>query len=572
MKFSIFYITLILTTQTAISQTFHQKIQADVTQGFMTETQALYTRALRSFAPDQLPEAYRDLRTLPLKSATGLLANIRSRWESLTPEQQAILQSAFYRPNLPDSYVTPGGFFKIHYSTVGYNAVSTDDFDQSGIPDYIEEIGDSFEYVYALEVEEMGYNPPPHDDNADGPEWDVYIKDIDDYGYTTWEHEIPGSPNRWTTYVTLDNNYNHTETTGLDGARVTVAHEFFHMIQFGYYFRGTDIFLMEAASTWMEDVAYDHINDYYYYLPAFFGATNKPFNTRDNKREYGQCVWFHFLEKRLGTRDIVREVWEQIVNYPATEALDMALRNRGHTFEEELALFYGWNMMTGYRADTTRFYPEGHNYPLIRLDASYRFLSDTVLINEVKPTAAKYFQFYQDDGSRYTFSPTYLNRGEMATSGQFHLPLVHGSDYKYYTYLANNLQTRLIAEDFLFWKCVAVVESPGEVTSFIPFSANQLNFSDDDLPASFPNPFVLMHHSVTSIPFLLGSPGVVRIVILRASGYKVREQAEYYESGLQFYLWDGKDANGAPLPTGIYVYIVTLDGYLVRRAKIALVH
>ena len=521
----IIFLYLFIATQIGISQTFDQKLRADVKQGIISETQALFIRALKSFAPDRIPDNYRGLTALPLKSSTSLLVQIRSRWNDFSPDQRSILQFLLSRPNLPESYVTPSGLFKIHYATTGYNAVSPDDLDYSGIPDYIEEISNSFDYVYTVEVEQLGFNPPPSDDNTDGPEWDVYIKNIDAYGYTYWETEVPGNPNRWTTYITIDNDYTHTPTEGLNGARVTAAHEFFHMVQFGYYFRESDIFLMEAASTWMEDVVYDHINDYYYYLPGFFNGMNKRFDYSDFLREYGLCVWFHFLEKRLGTRNIVREVWEQIDNYPSVEAIDMALRSRGHTFEEELSLFYGWNIMTGYRADTTRFYSEGHNYPLVRLDASYQFLTDTVLTGEIKPTAARYFQFYQDDGSRYTFSPTYLNRDDEVTFGEFSLSLIHGTGFPFYTNLGNNVQTRLIAEDFLLWKCVAVAEIAGGETAFIPFSGNQLGFSEDDLPGNFPNPFLLSTHSVTSIPFLLESPGVVHILILRASGYKVKEEA-----------------------------------------------
>ena len=569
MKTKIIFIFTLMTLQTASSQTFQQKIQGDVRQGVLTETQALYIRALRSFAPDRVPELYRDLSGLPLKSATGLLVRIRSRWNEFTPDQQSILQSFFYRPDLPDSYVSPSGYFKIHYTTAGYHAVSPDDFDFSGVPDYVEEISNSFEYVYSVEIEQLGFNPPPDDNNEDGPEWDVYINNIGDYGYTDFLPD-PDDPNRRISYITMDNDYTHTPTKGMNAARVTAAHEFFHMIQVGYYFRDEDIFLMEAASTWMEDVVYDYVNDYFFYLSNFFNDTNTSFDNSDDWRGYGLCVWFHFLEKRIGTREIVRRIWEQIVYYPAVEAVDMALREMARSFDEELALFYGWNYMTGSRADTSRFYPEGHDYPLVRIDESYKFRLDTMITGEINPIATKYYQFDQDNGNTIALIPTNLNR-DGNTPGEFTFSLIHGAGYPLYTNLDNDLQTKLIAEAYLRWKCVAVVETPGQETQFIPFNAYQLNFSEEDLPASFPNPFMIRNHAMTTIPFLLEEPGDIHIMIARSSGYLVKDEKQYYESGLQLYNWDGRDDRGESMPGGIYVYIVTSGSKLIRRDKIALI-
>ena len=57
----------------------------------------------------------------------------------------------------------------------------------------------------------------------------------------------------------VDNNYtegifrNHTPIQNL---KVTLAHEFFHAVQFAYDI-GEDTWLMEGTATWMEDQVYD---------------------------------------------------------------------------------------------------------------------------------------------------------------------------------------------------------------------------------------------------------------------------------------------------------------------------
>ena len=471
MRSSIIYLclSLFLSMHVGYSQTFEQKLQEQRDNASITELQALYIRALRSFARDRLPEAYRVLPDLPLKSATGLWARVRQRWEEFSPQQKAVLEPMLYRPRLQKRYTSPSGMFKIHYDTTGSNAVSLEDYDYSGISDYIEEVASSFEYAYSVEIGQLGLNIPPEDKSDHGPEWNIYIKDISDYGYTSFDPD-PDDPNAWITYITMDNDYTHTPTEGLDGVRVTAAHEFFHMIQFGYNFRYDDIFLMEAGATWMEDVVYDYVNDYVNYLSAFFDRTNVSFDHADGWREYGLCLWFHFLEMRLGSRDIVRLTWEQIVRYPAVRATDMALRQLGYTFEEELALFYGWNYMTGSRADANRFYPEGDVYPMMVLDDSFVFGQDTSFMASIHPMASRYFQVETGQGASYTIIPTNVYRSSDFTTETCAIELIQGDENPFYTSLGYGMLTRIVSEDEMPWRGVAVTEFIGQETAFIPFA------------------------------------------------------------------------------------------------------
>lgn len=580
MKKLFFCILILLGTGMVFSQDFYQRILQEQRTGQISEIRALYLEALRLYAPEKLPEPYRSIVGLPVKSGFGLGYRIRSRWEDFSAEQRAVLGPFLLRPVLPDSMFSPSGFFKIRYAREGTDGVPPEDWDSSGIPDYVEEAAVCLDHVYSVEVGALGFNPPPGDRSRFGPEWNIYIRDLPGfYGMTNSDQLVSQNPDVYTSYMELDNDYTDTPTKGLDGLRVTAAHEFFHMIQLGYHGRDDDddgdwddLFLMEAGSTWMEDVVYDYVNDYYYYLPRFFSTMNRSFDYTDGYREYGLCLWFHFLEKRTGGREIVRKIWEEIVSYPAIQATDMALRKIGRTFEEELALFYGWNYMTGSRTDTSRFYPEGIYYPEVKMDATFHFQKDTTITEEVRPLAAKYFHFYQDDGLGFTIIPTNVNREEDASSEEFALTLIRGGDYALYTSLGYGIQMRLVSENYLHWKGVAVVEPPGEAADFIPFNGSLLSFDEEDLPASFPNPFVLKNHSMTTIPFILEGPGDVDVLIVHASGYRVKRVSEYYESGgLQFYNWDGKDDDGEQMPSGIYIYVVTLGSKLVRKDKIAVV-
>ncbi len=77
---------------------------------------------------------------------------------------------------------------------------------------------------------------PPSDNGAGGDnKYDVYIQNQGGgvYGYTEWESKV-GSVN-WTSFMVIDNDYIGYYSTGLDGMKVTVAHEFHHGIQLGNY-------------------------------------------------------------------------------------------------------------------------------------------------------------------------------------------------------------------------------------------------------------------------------------------------------------------------------------------------
>lgn len=68
---------------------------------------------------------------------------------------------------------------------------------------------------------------------------------------------------------------------------------------------------------------------------------------------------------------------------------------------------------------------------------------------------------------------------------------------------------------------------------------------------SFPNPA----QNGTTIRFSLDRPGPVRLLVYDAQGRLLRRLIdEHLDSGTQAVAWDGLDANGHPVPSGIYVY------------------
>jgi hypothetical protein len=517
------------------------------------------------------------------KCGFRLMSQIRRNRHLLSAGQAERIRSLLYRPQSQAALTSPAGWFKIHYDTTGHDAPSLKDDDHSGLPDFAEAAAQYADYVYGRIIGEMGFRPPPSD-HSDGDEYDIYIRNIS--GYYGWTHpESPAGNERYTSYIEVDNDYTGTQTKGLDGLAVTLAHEFFHAVQLGYNARDEDdrgsyddAFLMEAASTWMEDALFDSINDYYNYLGRFFEANNVRFDRADGWREYGLCLWFHFLTKKYRDQyrpgEIVRAIWEEIPQYEGLLANDVVLHRLGSSFSQELAVFYAWNTLTGARADTSASYTEGSFYPDLHLDGEFTWSRDTTITDSLFPTACRYYDFHSGPDEGFVLVPvsvhSYLEDGE----SPFTLALVQDpAGGARYTRIVPGVHAGLAADEADLWECRCVLrepEDPAEILQINCFSTGP-DGQGQDLPAGYPNPFLLRRHGAIRLPFHLESSAVVRLIIADAAGFIVREDQAYFQGGTQEWTWNGRDVDGSEVPSGVYLYVILADGTVVRREKIAVI-
>ena len=93
-----------------------------------------------------------------------------------------------------------------------------------------------------------------------------------------------------------------------------------------YGFWEDDIFAHELTSTWMEDVVYTDVNDYYQYFTDYFGDSNRSsgfwqglsFNSNFTNG-YERCVFAHCIAKIYGV-DIMRDIWTEMRTQPFLES------------------------------------------------------------------------------------------------------------------------------------------------------------------------------------------------------------------------------------------------------------
>ncbi len=325
--------------------------------------QELYNRASGLFNPDELPAGSPYIPEHAI-CGTPIVMALASNWDRLSRTTQDAFAHLFARPSTQKTITSPGGRFEIHYDATGTHAVSSVDADRNGTPDYVDDVAETYDRAWELEVAQLGYSAPL----SDGDDYyDVYIRNLAPqqvYGFAYPE----GSGTTKSSYMHIDNNYTDSiyQTKGANGLHVTVAHEFFHAIQFAYY---ADIsgggWWHEVTATWMEDVAYDDVNDYHQYAQYFF---NDPEEALDSAslHMFGATVFAHHLEQAYG-RKWIRDTWDILktqapTSSNVTKTINGAMPMGG--FAAVYPRFAAWNYLTGNRT-RAGYYEEAAAYPLV---------------------------------------------------------------------------------------------------------------------------------------------------------------------------------------------------------------
>jgi hypothetical protein len=307
------------------------------------------------------------------KCGLGINAAVHTLWSQLDPQLQAKIRIS--KTAAPQTSRTIGRF-QFFYDTTGGNEPALLDTVMQRVPHtaeaYVDSLGRIFNEVYQKEILELGYEAPPYEQGFTA--YRILISNMSSYatgtyGSTNWEDNIPplnpGDPApRYATFIEIHNDFRTFNTKGMDAVRVTAAHEFHHMVQIGSYgYWSNDIYAYELTSTWMEDVIYTAVNDYYNYLSDYFVGfrTGLAFNS-SSFAGYERCVWGHYLAKRFGV-DCMKHVWTNMKQKPFLESTNDALLVQNSSMKSAFAEFAIWNYYTADRANPEKYYPEGAFYP-----------------------------------------------------------------------------------------------------------------------------------------------------------------------------------------------------------------
>lgn len=370
---------------------------------------------------DEMADIYRDVKPFfdrlnnPTTIAGDSVAIIKCgtpyvlQAMSLSPEYRnalGITEPAVdraYDAELTEYFDSPGGHFRVHFTTADTSRhvinKSYGDQNSNGVPDYAEIVARIADSVWAHHIDHLGFHEPPNDSLQSfggGPRYDIYLINmgLGLYGYTQPENPaiLDGSHVRATSWLALANHYETLpgySQRPIEALQVTMAHEFFHAIQFWYdaleacYDAGCteakqNPYWMEMSAVWMEEDTYDGVNDYYGYLPSYFPYVHRSLRTFATSPMgdwstlycYGAGVFPLYLSEHFG-KDIIRRIWEHCGEVSGPNFLEGSLSQAlDEVTAGEIDLAQAWSeygrwlFFTGTRARAGMF-SEGSEYPMV---------------------------------------------------------------------------------------------------------------------------------------------------------------------------------------------------------------
>ena len=556
------------------------RIEAAYEAGELDLETALIYQVLSVRAPDQLPAIYRESGGLAV-CGTPHLVQAMSAAPNLSADFQARLGKLVKdRPDAQHNVLSPSGHFRVHYDTEGGNAVSPKDADTNGIPDYIDLTLAILDSTWVLEIEQLGYNPPPSDNGlGGGDEYDVYVIELG-VGRSYYGFAYPGTSGATTySHLEIDNNFTdpgYKQTRGLDALRVTIAHEFHHAIQFGYYATFDGSWWQESTSTWMEEVAYPQIDDYLQYLTYFLSEPQRALNSGSygSLHTYGTAIFSLFLDQRYG-RELNRLIWEEVGQRKSVnlDHFDRVIRQvEPGGLSVAMGEFAVWNYFTGTR-HRDEYYAEADKYPFvpardIAVDAEAA-TRDTSLVHATGSAYLRLEPQLRPGGVDLFFD---ANQG----AWRRHLLLV-GPDTTS-AQLVSEPTIRVTSWD-QFDEIVLVAtsaEHTGLAHQHLFAAQFDPNLTNPDRPAAlatllkpnYPNPFRPSQHPHTRLAFDLAFPSSkTRLALFTANGTLVWEQdlgprrADEYDD----VVWNGRNLAGHLVASGIYHLLLEADGTAAKR-------
>ena len=197
----------------------------------------------------------------------------------------------------------------------------------------------------------LGWREPP--DDGDG-RIDIYLKELGAqrlFGFAATDPGQRGTSQH--SYLVIDNDFDPAQYNGaeaLESLRVTLAHEYAHVLQYGYDILA-DGWHFEASAVWMEQRMYPAITDWLRFLndrtsgDGWRSLTELPLTYFEpdpdgvgaldprTAKPYGDVVWNQFLSTKYGPAGDALQLatWESSrgIEFASTDAYETAIRDAG---------------------------------------------------------------------------------------------------------------------------------------------------------------------------------------------------------------------------------------------------
>ncbi|MEX0719071.1 MAG: MXAN_6640 family putative metalloprotease [Balneolaceae bacterium] len=486
------------------------------------------------------------------------------------------------RNQMREIYISESGLFEVHYEITGSDAVPLEDENGSGVPDYVEWVGEAADSSYRHEVINIGFTDPI----PAGYRYEIYLENMGFYGET---RSYAGTVLGPETYINVENDFvgfpQNTDPEGNQkGAiKATVAHELKHAIQYihnKWLAPSGNPSWSEMDATLMEEVVYDDVNDYYNYIktglyssvPNSFSVFAEP--QKSAPGAYYFVTWMIYYSEAFGN-ELWRDVWELIDtdnSMGIDEALVMVLPEPGRdiAFETTFVQNHLWHFASGSRSGEDDYgFEEKEFYPNANVEHAFTGVpAEEVRMNSLEKMASHYFEVTpsaDDNGLveiAIDFDSTNVGLGLLlyTNSGETVEYIATGED-KAQVYIPTDIKWQdisrlgvVVANPDLNMRTDSLILNFGKKGS--PVTIRDPDYAD--LPdriavyPNFPNPF----NPVTTIRFDLPHSAFVELEVYDINGRKIqtlvsesRRLGTYEES-----------FDGSALASGVYLYRLSVHG------------
>ncbi len=482
------------------------------------------------------------------KCATRYQLDIIRHWDELSLRDQSLWLTDIKQDTIrSEKLITPSGHFMLHWDNSGIDAVPQTDLSGNGIPDYIDSAAVIFDLVWDTEINQMGYPAPPGADGNPVSIYHIYFTDFEYYGVTWFDEQLViDNMVKYTSHMEVDNDFSeyYFYSPGLNGLKVSAAHEFHHAIQFGYNVRQTDFFFYEMTSTWMEEYVYPEINDYRQYLNEFFAdVSNTPFNYYNQFTvfPYGNFLYVLMLNQ-IYDADIVRIIWNDMLGRTSLDALRnvLAADPYNSSWLSSLEEYGKWLYYTGERYVPGSYFSDAEDFPEIRIGStdSYIFpdqIPETVDVTELTNRYIRLIGLRGADLNLLVTASTFNDGG---------FRLLSGLDATGFYPLGETFGTTNLTVDTVVVQLVNAqissrdygIDVSSKTSTEIAIGPNPVRIGSGDREVLFRN-----------------IPDDGHIYIFNAIGLEV---AHLEEKASPTRVWNLTNRNGETVASGIYIYLV----------------
>ncbi len=302
------------------------------------------------------------------------------------------------RPNddlLEKTYDTP--HFRMHYTLNSNEHKPIGKWtNPKEVEEWVYRLAMYCEMAYEKFIVERCYDLPPTDGSKGGGNdlFDVYVKNIGDKVLGLTAADGPAATNGYqaVTYMFIDNNVSYKNTKGANDLKAVAAHEFFHIIQNGYYGSrlaaepnhmvsvAKSVALREGTAVWAESVPFKtkrlelHNKRYFTYfdvLPSIWSHPNKHLLSNEQNETslyaYSTVFFWRYLSEQFGD-EIIEKIWAANKEQPTNKSnieqellvLDEVLKPY-KKMNEVMGLF--WGAVCLLQSKTTDYLTYQKKYP-----------------------------------------------------------------------------------------------------------------------------------------------------------------------------------------------------------------